>query len=153
MSQGWAIAHKLPEASSPKAPGTCCHPSKAPASRRSLPKPSIHFTGLVLHTRLLPRAHLDLSRGKKPLYGTMGCTVHSAITSGNLQGMTKATFLLTHLLLSCSPAPAGKPGLTIPSWSRVSADITGFLLMHRPGSYPSSLTSSCAPLAYQFAKL
>lgn len=153
LSQGWVIAHELPEARSPKASGTCCHPGNAPAYPRSLPKHRTLFIALVLHRWLLPRAHFDLSRDKKHLILWDALSAHSTKISGNVCGMTKplSCSQLHCLLHSC--VPAGQPGLTIPSWSRVSADITGFLLMHRPGSCPNSLTSSCTPLAYQFAKL
>lgn len=114
LSQGWAITYELPEASSPKAPGACCHPGKAPASPKSLPKPSTHFIALALRTQFLPRAHLDLSRGKKPLILWDALSVHSAITSGNLRGMIKATFLLTASL------PASQPCSCWEAWSHRS---------------------------------
>lgn len=100
LSQGWAITYKLPEARSPKASGTCCHPGSAPISPRSLPKHGTLFIALVLHTWLLLRPHLHLSRDRKPLtlWGALVSPFHN--NQWKSVWHDKATFLLTASLLA-----------------------------------------------------
>lgn len=100
MKRGWAIASELPEASSLKPQVPAAIHCRAPASPGSLPAPSTHFIALLLHTWVLPRAPLDLSKGKKPLIPWGAPSVLSVIASGNLRGTTGATFLLTASLLT-----------------------------------------------------
>lgn len=133
IKQGRAMPSEWPEVSSPKGPGTCCHP------RQSISFSSTHCIALFLHTWCLLRARLNLSRGKKPIIPWDASSVLSAIASGSLHGVIQTTF----------PLPVSL--LTVPGWRCVpllwqrQLLAGGCLPMHRPGPGPSSFTSSCAP--------
>lgn len=123
IKRGRAMASEWPEVSSPKGPGTCCHPWQ------SISFSSTHCIALFLHTWCLLRARVNLSRGKKPIIPWDASSVLSAIASGNLQ-VIQTTFPLPVSLLASQPCSSWEarprcawletcpPAVTMPAFGR-----------------------------------
>lgn len=141
------MASELPEAGSPKVPGTCCHPWQSTSFPWDPPYPKHSFySTFSTHFSSSQSPPLTL---ETPY--TMGWTISPFCGSQRKSLWHDRSYFPAHSFTPCltallqlgSPALLSSDGAMSPlcqCW--LSAD--GCLQMHQPGLGPSSLTSSSA---------